>query len=127
MVLAFCSVALRLSTCERLPLSSLHLYFKGALKKIEKGCQSLDKTDIYKYIVMGLAPWPSGWVRALRCRRPGVSLVRVLGADLALLIEPRWGGVPHATARGTHSREYTAMYRGGFGEKKEKIKSLKKK
>ena len=37
----------------------------------------------------GLAPWPSGWVRALCCRWPSVSLVRVLGADMALLIGPR--------------------------------------
>ena len=38
---------------------------------------------------VGLAPWPSGWVCVLRCRRPSVSLVRILGVDMALLIKPR--------------------------------------
>ncbi|XP_046525475.1 uncharacterized protein LOC124243670 [Equus quagga] len=37
----------------------------------------------------GLVPWLSGYVRTLRCRRPSVSLVRILGADMALLIKPR--------------------------------------
>ena len=36
------------------------------------------------------------------------------------------GGVPLATAGGTHNEEYTTMYRG-LGEKEERIKSLKKK
>uniref|UniRef100_A0A9L0KJG6 Uncharacterized protein n=1 Tax=Equus asinus TaxID=9793 RepID=A0A9L0KJG6_EQUAS len=32
---------------------------------------------------------PASNFRALRCRRPSVSLVRILGADMALLIKPR--------------------------------------
>ena len=68
----------------------------------------------------GLAPWPSGLVRALRCRRPSVSLVRILGADMALLIKPRWGSVPHATTRRTHNEEYTTMYLGALGRKRKK-------
>ena len=76
----------------------------------------------------GLAPWPSGWVRALRCRRPSVSLVRVLGADMALLVKPRWGSVPHATAGRTHGEEYTTVYWGALGRKrKNKIFKKKKK
>ena len=75
----------------------------------------------------GLAPWPSGWVRMLRCRRPSVSSVRILGADMAPLIKPRWGGVPHATTGRTHSWEYTTMYQGALGRKRKKIKSLKRK
>ena len=35
--------------------------------------------------------------------QPRVLPVRVLGADMALLIGPCWGGVPHATAGGTQS------------------------
>ena len=36
-------------------------------------------------------------------QRPSVSLVRILGADLALLIRPCWGGIPHSTARRTYN------------------------
>ena len=54
-------------------------------------------------------------------------LVRVVGADMALLIGPRWGGVPHATARRTHNGEYTTMYWGALGRKRKKRKSKKKK
>ena len=46
---------------------------------------------------------------------------------MALLIKPRWGSVPHVTTRRTHNEEYTTMYPGGFGEKKEKNKIFKKK
>ena len=48
----------------------------------------LTETELKNTIPQGLAPWPSGWVRALRCRRPSVSLVRILGVDMALLIGP---------------------------------------
>ena len=46
---------------------------------------------------------------------------------MALPIKPRWGSVPHATTRMTHNKEYTTMYWGRFGEKKEKNKIFKKK
>ena len=36
-------------------------------------------------------------------QQPRVSLVWILGADMALLIRPCWGGVPHTTTRGTHN------------------------
>ena len=29
--------------------------------------------------------------------------LRILGADMALLMEPRWGSIPHATTRRTHN------------------------
>ena len=32
-----------------------------------------------------------------------VSPVRILGADMALLVRSCWGGVPHSTTRGTHN------------------------
>ena len=47
-----------------------------------------------------------------------VSLVRILGADTAPLIRPRWGGIPHATTR----RIYNNVL-GGFGEKKQTEKT----
>ena len=49
-----------------------------------------------------------------------------LGADMALLIGPLWGGVPYATARRTHNEECTTMYWGTLGRKRKK-KILKKK
>ena len=57
---------------------------------------------------------------------PRVSLVRVLGTDMALLIRLCWGGLLHATAGGTHNWKYTAHVLGGFGRKR-KNKILKKK
>ena len=53
--------------------------------------------------------------------------VRILGADMALLIKPCWGSIPYATTRRTHNWKYTTMYQGAIGEKKGKVKSLKKK
>ena len=35
--------------------------------------------------------------------RPRVSPVQILGTDMAPLIKPCWGGVPHATTRRTHN------------------------
>ena len=37
---------------------------------------------------MRLAPWLSGKDHVLSCWRPSVSLVRILRADMALLIKP---------------------------------------
>ena len=34
---------------------------------------------------------------------PRVSPVHILGGDMALLIKPCWGGMPHSTTRGTQS------------------------
>ena len=36
-------------------------------------------------------------------RWPRVLPVRILGADMAPLLRPCWGDVPHSTARGTHN------------------------
>ena len=35
--------------------------------------------------------------------RPGVSLVWILGVDMAPLIKPCRSGIPHATTRRTHN------------------------
>ena len=78
-------------------------------------------------LMEGLALWPRAQVCALCCRQPSVLLVRILGADMALLIKPRRGSVPHATTRRTHNEEYTTLYWGALGRKRKKIKSLKKK
>ena len=43
------------------------------------------------------------WLSSLALlHRPRVSQVRILGADMALLIQPCWGGISHATTRRTH-------------------------
>ena len=47
-----------------------------------------------------MAEWLSShaWLR-----RPRVSPVRILGADVALLVRPCWGSVPCATTERTHN------------------------
>ena len=51
---------------------------------------------------------------------PRVLPVRILDVDMALLIRPCWGHVPHATTRRTHN-----YVLGGFGEKnQEKNKKI---
>ena len=57
---------------------------------------------------------------------PRVSPVQILGTDMAPLIKPCWGGIPHATARRTHNWKYTTMYRGALGRKR-KNRIFKKK
>ena len=54
-------------------------------------------------------------------QRPRVSLVRILGANMAPLIGPRWGSVPHATTKNTQ------LCTGGIWGEKGKTKSLKRK
>ena len=36
-------------------------------------------------------------------QQPRVSRVQIPGADMALLIRPCWGGIPHATTRRAHN------------------------
>ena len=44
------------------------------------------------------------WLSSRRpLQRPRVSLVRILGVDVAPLIMPRWGSVPQGTTRRTHN------------------------
>ena len=63
-----------------------------------------------------MAKWLS--LRAL-LRQPRVSLVPILGADLALLIKPCWGSFPHSRTRRTYN-----YVLGDFGEKKKKKKKI---
>ena len=67
-----------------------------------------------------MAEWLSSC--ALLPWQPGVSPVRILGTDVAPLIKPCWGSIPHATTRRTHNWKYTTMYWG----RKRKNKILKK-
>ena len=71
--------------------------------------------------------WPRGQVVKLAHSTSGarVSLVQILGADMASLIKPHWGSVPHATTRRTHKKKktYTTMYWGAWGEKKQEKKN----
>ena len=55
---------------------------------------------------------------------PRVSLVQILGTDMAQLIKPRWGGIPHATLEGPTTKNIQ-LCTGGLWEDKGKIKSLK--
>ena len=55
-------------------------------------------------------------------RRPRVLLVQILGADMALLIRPHWGGVPCATTRRTHNYNIQLCTGGIWGEKAERKK-----
>src|SRR3712207_4387445 len=57
-------------------------------------------------------------------QRPRVLPVRFLGADMAPLIRPCWGGVPHATTRRTHNHNTQLCTGGLWGEKKGKKKRL---
>ena len=54
-----------------------------------------------------------------------VSLVQILGTDMAPLIKPYWGSVPHATTREGPQLKIYNYVPGDFG-KKGKIKSQKK-
>ena len=47
-------------------------------------------------------------------QRPRVLPVRILGVNMAPLVRPCWGGVPHATTKNTQ------LCTGGLWEKKEK-------
>ena len=97
----------------------VHLDSPQVVRDIHFGCP---KQKYQKLRRVGLAP-VAEWLSS----RPPLQLVRIRGADVALLIKPRWGSVPHATTRRTHNEEYTTMYQGALGRKRKKIKSLKKK
>ena len=68
-----------------------------------------------------VAEWLSS--RAL-LRQSRVLPVWILGADMAPLVEPCWGGIPHAVTRRTHNWKYTTVYRGHFGRKRKKKKKI---
>ena len=53
---------------------------------------------------------------------PRISLVWILGADMALLIKPCWGGIPHGTTRITYSKNIQLCTGGLWGEEEEEIK-----
>ena len=58
-------------------------------------------------------------------QQPGVSPVRIQDKDMALLLRPCWGGVPHATTRVPTTKIYNYVL-GALGEKrKQKKKEIK--
>ena len=61
------------------------------------------------------------WRRKRFAEGPRVSPVPILGADMAPLIRPHWGGIPHSTTRGPTIRICNYILRG-FEEKKEEQK-----
>ena len=88
-----------------------------------------DATDILKFecknfhclkkYSLGAGPMAEWLGYFALLRWPGVLLVQILGAAVAPLIRPCWGGVPHSTARGTHNYKYNHVL-GGFREEKKK-------
>ena len=79
----FCLIVANLVTLKWLEVSVIF----GGLCLMEGSLSSVPLIKRLHHFV-GLAPWLSGYVRTLRCRRPSVSLVRILGTDMALLIKP---------------------------------------
>ena len=65
-----------------------------------------------------VAKWLSSWAPL---RWPRISLVRILGTDMAWLIKPCWGRVPYPTTKNTQ------LCTGGLWGEKEKKKIFKKK
>ena len=70
-----------------------------------------------------LAEWLS--LRAL-LQQPRVLQVQILGTDVAPIIKPCWGGVPHATTRRTHNYKYIQLCIGKLWEEEGNMKSFKK-
>ena len=60
-------------------------------------------------------------------RWPRISPVRILSMDMAPLIRPCWGSIPHATTRRTHNWKIYSCEPGALWGEKVKIKSLKRK
>ena len=56
----------------------------------------------FKNLALGAGPMAEWLSSCTPLWRPRVSLVRILGVDMALLIRPRWGGIPHAITSRTH-------------------------
>ena len=52
-------------------------------------------------------------------QRPRVSLVWILGVDMAPLIRPRCGGVLHSTTRRTYNYNIQLCTRGLWGKEEE--------
>ena len=73
-----------------------------------------------KNMVPGAGPMAEWWSPNAPLWWPRVSLVRILGADMAPLVRPRWGGVAHATARRTHNWNIQLCTGRIGGEKAEK-------
>ena len=70
------------------------------------------------YSGAGMAEWLSSQAPL---QWPRVSLVGILGVDVAPLIRPCWGSIPHSTTRGVTTRIYNYVL-VGFEEKKKKQK-----
>ena len=66
-------------------------------------CLSLSLVVLVKMISSGAGPVAEWLSSCTPLRRPRVSLVRILGTDMAPLIRPHRGSVPHATTRSTHN------------------------
>ena len=56
-----------------------------------------------KAVFLGAGPVAEWLSSRTPLRWPRVSRVRILGADVAALVKPFWGGVPRNATRGTHN------------------------
>ena len=74
--------------------------------------------------ILGAGP-AAEWLNLLTpLWRPRVSLVRILGANMALLVSQHWGSVPHATTRRTHNYKLQLCTGGTWGQTAEKKRRL---
>ena len=83
---------------------------------------SAQEESLLKIITMlgqSMAKWLVS--RAL-LQQPKVSQVRILGADLALLIRPCWGGVPQSRTKKDLKLEYATVYWGALGRRRKRKK-----
>ena len=69
--------------------------------------------------VLGAGPLAEWLSSCAPRRRPRILQVRILGAGLAPIIKPCWGGVHIVQPEGPTTRIYNHLL-GGFGEKKKK-------
>ena len=85
----------------------------------------INKISMLKFQYRG---WPvAEWLGSCSLLRwPRYSPVQVLGANMALLVKPCWGDIPHATLEGPTTKTTQLCTGGALGEKG-KIKSFFKK
>ena len=96
--------------------------FSVSLTELHIGLYT-SRLKCYKTGAGPVAEWLSSCAPLLR---PRVSLVWILGTDMAPLIRPRWGSIPCATTRWTHNWNIYNCVLEGFGEEKQKVKKINK-
>ena len=67
----------------------------------DRGCDL--ETFYHKESTEGTGPMAEWLSFPPLLRQPRISPVRILGEDMAPLIKPCWGGIPHSTTRRTYN------------------------